>query len=127
MALSRNARGWMVFSVAVTVSLGLALATLAWLGTSEAGLRATIRTTARTSLLLFALVASASAIQRLAPGLVGRWLLAHRRHLGLAFAGSQLLHAAFIFALARAFPVSFWARLSPVSLWGGLFGYLLTL
>jgi methionine sulfoxide reductase heme-binding subunit len=72
------------------------------------GIRLAIRTTARTSLVLFALAFSASAVHTLAPAPVSRWLLQNRRYLGLTFAFSHALHLAVIFMLVNADSKLFW-------------------
>ncbi len=82
----------------------------------EEGLRAVIRFTARSSLALFLLAYTASALARLRAGGPLAWPRRHRRQLGLAFALSHGLHLVAIVALARLYPETFRAasRGSPV-------------
>jgi sulfoxide reductase heme-binding subunit YedZ len=80
------------------------LATNGW---TEAGLRLTIRATARTSVTLFLGAFLASTLRRRWPGAATTWLLANRRYVGLAFATSHLLHLLAILALRDTFPETF--------------------
>jgi DMSO/TMAO reductase YedYZ heme-binding membrane subunit len=88
-------------------------------------IRLLIRMTARTSLLLFLLAFTASALARLAPSAASRWVRANRRYIGVSFAISHGLHLAAIVALARQDPALFDSLTSPVSLIGGGFAYVL--
>ncbi|MEI5663898.1 hypothetical protein WBO78_03060 [Bosea sp. CCNWLW174] len=83
-----------------------ALAAFASTGGSE-GIRMAIRLTARTSLALFLLAFTASAMFRIWPNPWTRWQLRNRRQLGLGFAVSHLLHAIAIIALAVTDPKLF--------------------
>src|SRR5215216_2736612 len=78
----------LVAAAAAALVVGCAL-TLTLFGTDEAGTRAVVRFTARTSALLFSGAFAASAINRLWPGPPARWLLRNRRYLGLSFAVSH--------------------------------------
>ena len=80
----------------------------------EEGVRMVIRATARTSLLLFALAFSASALRRLWPGDFSTWLLRNRRYLGVSFAASHAIHLAAIVAFARIDPSEF-GEISPLA------------
>ncbi len=83
--------------------------------------RHVIRFTAQTSLLLFSTAFAASALARLWPGAVTRFLRRHRRQFGLAFAVSHGLHAIALVTLARLAP-SLFASLTdtPMYVFGGL-------
>jgi hypothetical protein len=100
----------------------MALATLAGHGGSEAGIRMVIRATARTSLALFLLAYTASALTRLGGRRLLAWPLRNQRPLFLAFAVSHAIHLAAIAAFARLHPESFRAAAlaSPV---GGAVAY----
>jgi DMSO/TMAO reductase YedYZ heme-binding membrane subunit len=65
------------------------------------GVRLAIRLTARTSLTLFLLAFTASALSRLCPVPFTRWLRANRRYIGVSFAISHLVHAVAIIALVQ--------------------------
>src|SRR5437867_6975059 len=84
----RLAQGWPIVGWAALVVVAIVAAILITLGTGEAGLRAAIRATARTSVVLFCVAFSASALRRLWPGTASAWLLANRRQLGVSFAVS---------------------------------------
>lgn len=63
-----------------------------------AGANEGIRITARTSAVLFLLAFTASSAYRLWPNGITKWVRGNRRYLGVAFAGSHLVHAGFIIA-----------------------------
>ncbi len=69
-------------------------------GIDEASLRIAIRSTARTSAILFVVAFIASAIRKFYPGQIGNWLLKNRRYLGISFAISHAFHALAIVGLA---------------------------
>jgi DMSO/TMAO reductase YedYZ heme-binding membrane subunit len=82
------------------------------------------RATARVSLTLFVATFSASAINRLRGGRVGKWLLRNRRYLGLSFATSHAVHAAAFFAYAAHRDLSIAEIVQPATLAGGSTGYV---
>jgi methionine sulfoxide reductase heme-binding subunit len=87
------------------------------------GVRMVIRFTARTSLLLFCLAFSASALARLWPNVWTRWQRRNRRQLGVTFAASHGLHAIAIMAFASMDPTGFAAATSAASYIFGGIGY----
>ena len=95
-------------TVVPVVTLTLAVMILAvleahgWRG--EDALRAVVRATARSSLLLFLGAFLASTFARRWPGPFTRWLLANRRGVGLSFAVSHLFHGVALVLLVRGFP-----------------------
>lgn len=93
--------------------LSLMLAAMAgWLvignGGDVEGIRLAIRMTARTSLVLFVLAFTASAMVELAPGGFTRWQRRNRRYLGVSFAVSHFIHLAAILSLAAIDRALFW-------------------
>jgi methionine sulfoxide reductase heme-binding subunit len=66
-----------------------------------------IRTTARSSLLLFGLVFTASALYRLRPNAWTRWQRNNRRYLGVSFAASHTVHAIALIWFAELDPELF--------------------
>jgi DMSO/TMAO reductase YedYZ heme-binding membrane subunit len=94
-------------------------------GTDEAGVRALIRSTARTSLALFLLAFVASSLRRLWRTDVTAWLLRNRRYVGLSFAVSHGLHLAAIVMLARGWPESFWTQTPATTVYAGGLGFVL--
>lgn len=72
------------------------------------GLRVAIRATARTSLLLFVLAFTASAMVELVPSDATRWQRRNRRYLGVSFAVSHFIHLGAILALASVDRALFW-------------------
>jgi len=118
--------GW---KLTIGVALGLlALAglQLAVWGGGEAGIRVVVRSSARSSLLLFSLAFGARALRGLWRTDATKWLLANRRYLGVSYAASHALHAG---ALAALYPVSteFAGSLDAVTLVGGGIAYAFTL
>ena len=105
----------------------IAMATAAYLLTPDhvAGAREVIRLTARTSLMLFLLAFTASAMERLYPSPFTRWLRENRRYLGVSFAISHFVHLAAIIALARLDYGIFLELTNLVTYVGGGLGYLL--
>ena len=64
--------------------------------------------TARTSLVLFVLAFTASAMVELLPSEVTRWQRRNRRYLGVSFAVSHLIHLIAIVSLASVDKALFW-------------------
>jgi methionine sulfoxide reductase heme-binding subunit len=115
--------GWYLFG-----ALSLAITALAvWLasmrGFEVEGVRMVVRYTARSSLLLFCLAFSASALYRLRPGAFTAWQLRNRRYLGLSFAFSHLVHAIAIVCFAVMAPPLFKEATSLASFVFGGIGY----
>ncbi|HEV7735330.1 MAG TPA: hypothetical protein VGR62_24370 [Candidatus Binatia bacterium] len=112
-----------VVASATAVILALIAATLLESGTGEDGVRAVIRVTARTSVLLFAAAFAARPLRTLWKSSFTAWLRRRRRQVGLAFAVSHLLHLiAIVILFAR------WdASTSAVTLVFGGLGYVFIL
>ncbi len=77
-------------------------------------IRLLIRITARSSMLLFLLAFTASAVHTLWPSARSRWMLRHRRQIGLSFFGSHALHALAIGALALWAEPELFTQLTPL-------------
>lgn len=92
--------------------------------TSEEAVRRAVRLTARTSLGLFALTFAARALAGLWPSAATEFLRRHRRHLGLAFATSHLIHAALFIRLGTLSPELGREVFAPQMLIAGGSGYL---
>ncbi|MCC6995925.1 MAG: ferric reductase-like transmembrane domain-containing protein [Deltaproteobacteria bacterium] len=114
--------GWAAAALAAASALTLAAPGAG--DDPEPGIRALIRFTARLSLGLFLVVFAASSWQKLAPSRPSRWAVQNRRHLGLAMALSQLVHAMAILMLANLDPARFRRGLGLGTV-GGLTTYLL--
>ncbi|RQP26705.1 cytochrome b family protein [Piscinibacter terrae] len=115
---------WGLIALLSLLVAGCALATFAAQADPVAGIRMAIRSTARTSLLLFCAAFGAAALHARWPGAATRWLRANRRELGLSFAASHTMHAAALATLHQASPGTFAALVNP-AMWvlGGL-GYV---
>jgi DMSO/TMAO reductase YedYZ heme-binding membrane subunit len=123
-ALARSR--WRLWAGLMAALLAMVLVTLA-MSPTVTGLRQVVALTARSSAALFLLAFAASALARRWPAPATRWLLAHRRALGLAMAGSHGLHALALVGFATLDPVGF-AQASPLPMriTGGI-GYALLL
>ncbi|MFB7878726.1 hypothetical protein ACFC06_26080 [Nocardia sp. NPDC056064] len=116
--------GWPVFTT-ITALLGvMTLVVLTVAGWDTDGYRLLIRSTARTSLVLFLSAFLALALHTLRPAEPTRWLVRNRRYLGLSFAMSHGIHLAAIIALATTDSPTFWTLASALSIIVGGLGYL---
>jgi sulfoxide reductase heme-binding subunit YedZ len=115
--------GWYLLGATSLVMAALAIWLASMRGFEVEGVRMVVRYTARTSLLFFCLAFSASALHRLRPGPFTRWQLRNRRHLGLSFAVSHLIHAIAIVCFAVMAPALFAQATSPASFIFGGIGY----
>lgn len=112
--------GWSLTRLVVTV-LGLLFAAryVATPGAEES-VRAVVRLTAQTSVLIFCFVFAASSLRAVWRSEFSGWLLRNRRYLGVAFAFSHAVHLVALIALAQV-SAEFAASVSPVTLiFGGL-------
>lgn len=125
-AMSRQVgfRGWSLTAAIGALLLLAAGATLLEATSLTDGLRAVIRLTARTSLVLFLLTFSASSLARAFPGTLTRWLVSNRRYVGLSFAFSHAIHLAAIVALARTDYETFNRLTNIVTYVGGGLAYV---
>ena len=80
------------------------------------GLRLVIRSTARTSLILFAMAFAAGALVELALNGFTLWQRRNRRYLGVSFAVSHAIHLAALVALARIDAELFWTLTNPANI-----------
>lgn len=118
-------KGWRI-TIAVSVALAaLTALQLAVWGTGEEGTRVLVRSSARSSLLLFALAFSASGLRTLWRVDATKWLLAHRRYVGVSYAVSHALHAAALVVLHRQ-SIEFAGSLNAATLVGGGLAYAFT-
>jgi DMSO/TMAO reductase YedYZ heme-binding membrane subunit len=107
--------GWRLTEVLSILLLAMAAGFLA-LHPDVEGLRLVIRATARSSLVLFALAFSATAVVQLAPGAATQWQRRNRRYLGVSFAVSHFIHLAALVVLARADAELFWKLTNPANI-----------
>lgn len=92
--------GWPIVGWATLAVTAIVAVILAAVGTDDAGLGMAIRATARTSVVLFSLAFTASALRRRWPTPATAWLLRNRRQLGVSYAVSQLVHLLLIVTVA---------------------------
>ncbi|MFK7895136.1 MAG: hypothetical protein AB8G23_04825 [Myxococcota bacterium] len=102
--------GWSLLGLLTLGILGMTAVVLGLNGTGELGVRALIRATARSSLLLFCAAYSASALLRFWPRPATRWLVRNRRGVGLGFAVSHTVHYAAVYAVSQINPEQFFDR-----------------
>lgn len=119
--------GWRLTGLLSLALLAMSAAAFAFQPDRTEAIRLVIRMTARTSLILFLLAFTASALVRFAPSAATRWVRANRRYIGVSFAVSHVIHLAAIVALSQVDPVLFDALTSPASFIGGGLGYLFIL
>lgn len=117
--------GWPLVGWCGLVVVALMAAILGVDGAGEAGLRATVRTSAQTSFVLFTSAFSASSLYATWRTPLTRWMLRNRRYLGVSFAVSHFIHLIAIVALAVRLGDQF--KLSPSTLVGGGLAYLFIL
>jgi methionine sulfoxide reductase heme-binding subunit len=103
---SSSLHGWRLLGWLAVVLLLTAGAMLA-LDPGVGGIRLLIRSTARTSLLLFCMAFTASAAWKCFPNRLTGWQRRNRRYLGLGFAISHVIHAVAIAAFATLDPAGF--------------------
>jgi len=100
--------GWRLTGVLSLLLAAMALYFLSVDGWDADGIRLVIRATARTSLVLFVLAFTASAMVELLPSEVTRLQRRNRRYLGVSFAVSHFIHLAAIVSLAWLDKALFW-------------------
>ena len=100
--------GWRLVGTLSLLLAAMALWFMASHGWDLEGVRLAIRATARTSLVLFALAFTASAMVELVPADATRWQRRNRRYLGVSFAVSHFIHLGVILALAALDRELFW-------------------
>lgn len=115
--------GWPLLGVLSAALLAMTAAIVFGHRLDVEGIRMAIRATARTSLILFALAFSASALLVLWPNAWTRWQCRNRRQLGLAFAVSHGFHALAILAFARLDPAQFMTHANAVTFIAGGIAY----
>ena len=115
--------GWRLFAVLTLVVIALSIWIAGMRQFEVEGVRAVIRFTARTSLVLFCLAFSAGALARLRPNAWTRWQRRNRRYLGVSFAASHAIHAVAIVCFAFLSPPLFRENTSMASFVFGGIGY----
>lgn len=91
--------GWPIVGWSALIVGGMCAGVMTAAGGGEAGVRAAIRLSAKTSLVLFTAAFIASSVRILWPNELTRWMLANRRYLGVSFAASHAIHLLAILAL----------------------------
>ncbi|MBR0791742.1 hypothetical protein JQ631_21900 [Bradyrhizobium manausense] len=115
--------GWRLLAVLTLSLVALSLWVASMQQFEVEGVRMVIRFTARSSLLLFCLAFSATALARLWPNAWTHWQRRNRRYLGLSFAASHAIHAVAIIVFAKMDPAGFAEATSPASYIFGGIGY----
>ena len=107
---------WRITSLVAIVLAVMSAVSFAWLGLGEEAIRAMVRGTARSSVLLFVLAFSASSLHVLFNTNWSRWLRQNRRYIGVSFALSHFVHLLFLILLMVYFPEDMFARLHIVEI-----------
>lgn len=107
-------QGWRLVGVLSVLMGAMTLGFIAGQGWDAEGIRLAIRATARTSLVLFVMAFTASALADLLPSEATRWQRRNRRYLGVSFAVSHFIHLGVILALASVDQALFW-KLTNIS------------
>lgn len=111
--------GWSITLWATVALLTMTAAVVAVAGVGEEGARTLIRTTARSSAILFLLAFNARPLRQIWRSETTRWLLANRRYTGVSAAVSHLIHLAAIVWLRSGWPDSY--QIQPLTaVFGGL-------
>jgi sulfoxide reductase heme-binding subunit YedZ len=116
-----------VWRLPIAYGLAVGGVSAAIMSTRDPGMeeiRAVIRATAFTSAVPFLAAFIASALHRLRPWPLGRWLVTNRRYLGLSVAASHLWHLLAIVTLAARSP-TFRTDVRPTTLVFGGAGFVL--
>ena len=116
--------GWKITGLVSIVLAIFLIAVFAWNSPSEDGVRAVVRNTARSSVILFLLAFSASSLHWLFQKNGTAWLLRNRRYVGVSFAVSHFYHLLALIALAVWFPHPFLDKISLIKVLGGGLAYL---
>jgi methionine sulfoxide reductase heme-binding subunit len=114
---------WTITTIVAGILALFFLALCAWSGFSEEGVRLVVRSSARSSVLLFLLAFSASSLHGVLRTRITAWFLRNRRYLGVTFAFSHGYHLLALIALAVWFPHPFRDDLNGITLVGGGVGY----
>jgi DMSO/TMAO reductase YedYZ heme-binding membrane subunit len=101
-------QGWRLTGLLSALLLAMSAVLLTQHNWDIEGVRLVIRATARTSVILFVLAFTASALATLVPNDVTRWTLRNRRYLGVSFAVSHFIHLAAVLSLAQVDRALFW-------------------
>jgi methionine sulfoxide reductase heme-binding subunit len=121
------AGGWPLVGWSAVIIAAMVTAIIALLGWNEYAVRLVLRTTARTSFVLFMSAFVASPLHSRWPNSLSSWLIRNRRYLGVSFAVSHYFHLAAIITLARLAPEGFRRDVDALALvFGGLAYVLLT-
>ena len=116
--------GWKITGLVSMVLAFVFIAVFTWHGPSEDGVRAVVRNSARSSVILFLLAFSASSLHWFFQKNWTAWLLRNRRYIGVSFAVSHFYHLLVLIALAVWFPHPFLDKISLISVLGGGLAYL---
>jgi sulfoxide reductase heme-binding subunit YedZ len=98
------AKGWWLVAWTAVIVGTITAVVLSLHGATRQGLHLVLRSTARTSLVLFLAVFVASPLRAAWPSRATRWLIENRRYLGVSFATSHMVHFAAIITVTRMTP-----------------------
>jgi methionine sulfoxide reductase heme-binding subunit len=113
-----------ILLVALMAAIAATVFPWALYGTDEPGLRSAIRVTARVGAVMLTFTFMISSLHTLARAEWSKWLLLHRRDVGLGFAIVQFVHLGIVVALAMRHTESFFATTDMLGIVGGSIGYV---
>ena len=122
--MKKYSQGWVIVGWAALALSAMVASVIAIYGAGEEGARVTIRATARTSFVLFLTAFTATALVRLWPGGLTKWVRANRRYIGVSFGVSHAFHAIGIAALAFITSGASLRETDTAALVGGSLAYL---
>ncbi len=117
--------GWKITGVTAAVLASFLVAIGVWYGPSEESMRAVVRISARSAVVLFLLAFSASSLHELLRKSGTAWLLRNRRYIGVSFAVAHFYHLIALILLSIWFPHPFRDDLNWVTIVGGGLAYVL--
>lgn len=107
---------WRITGLVAVVLAVMTAGSFAWLGFSEEAVRAMIRGTARSSVILFVLAFTASSLFSLFKTRWAGYLRQNRRYIGVSFALSHFVHLLFLILLMVFFPEDSLAKLHIIEI-----------
>lgn len=107
---------WRITGLVAVILAVMSAGSFIWLGFSEETIRAMIRGTARSSVILFVLAFTASSLYGLFKARWTGYLRQNRRYIGVSFALSHFVHLIFLMLLMGYFPEDSLAKLHIIEI-----------
>lgn len=107
---------WRITGLVAVMLTVMTASSLIWLGFGEEAIRAMVRGTARTSIILFVLAFTASSLYSMFKTQWAKYLRHNRRYIGLSFALSHFVHLIFLVLLMIYYPQDSLAKLNQLEI-----------